>query len=425
MIVVTRRCDGRHMFLLSLRTYGTSLEMPRLLFKKSRGDVDEITLRHNSNEPALINHWQAVDLFSPHQRNRIEGQSLRNDRQRVSRHYRADRQWSGRAFAYCARKLAQNLKASDQSDQSALLVFNREVPNSLPFHQAGNQVERLVLVHPKQVCSHKLFNALIALFRHGCFRYLRKGPLVYWPPLSLSLYCCGDERSQGLVLRSVFLHLSQGPQLPLRSRLPRAHALFNHTQISIDVRGDDTRSLQSVARDWQKITKDQVPHRNDIAADPGQLRIETETRSGLEVRFGIVKLHRIRNIVIFVRNAAHQPEEESRVGDLVDNSRTCRESTGFDSKVGAAVGDAIARPIPPPDCAVVDPKRLQLRHQSLGEQFQRVFVERRSQEDPEPCYVLLKKFQYGALHPFPAEADPRAALSQFIARMACVNGLLE
>src|SRR5207237_5949964 len=92
-----------------------------------------------------------------------------------------------------------------------------------------------------------------------------------------------------------------------------------------------------------------------LAVQAPHLAVQSVARHIEKVVLSIVKGHKLCNVAKLFRQLDHQPQKERGVGHLVDDARARRQITGFYPECRPSIDDAVARPIPPPDGAIVQP----------------------------------------------------------------------
>jgi hypothetical protein len=71
----------------------------------------------------------------------------------------------------------------------------------------------------------------------------------------------------------------------------------------------------------------------------------------------------------------------------------------------AVVGNAVAGPVPAVDRSVMQAQRVEFGHLASGDHADRVFLELRGQDDPEPGDVLLEDLDHRFVDPVISEVD--------------------
>jgi hypothetical protein len=90
-------------------------------------------------------------------------------------------------------------------------------------------------------------------------------------------------------------------------------------------------------RERQELLHDQLVGGDRPSAEPVELGREAVARRREEVPERVVERHLARDVGMLLREAAHQPEPERRVGDLVHGRRPRRQDPVLDAQMRLAV----------------------------------------------------------------------------------------
>lgn len=123
-------------------------------FEYRFGEAKKVALGNDADEPASLDDGKATDLVTTQELERLEGRSRGLDRHDISVHHLPNRDRLA-GFAVPPGQLAEQGSMGDQSDQSMVLILHRHVPNVTPLHDAGNEVQDLVLIDGKEVGGHQ------------------------------------------------------------------------------------------------------------------------------------------------------------------------------------------------------------------------------------------------------------------------------
>src|SRR6185503_1292209 len=93
-----------------------------------------------------------------------------------------------------------------------------------------------------------------------------------------------------------------------------------------------------------------------FAVEPLKLCVEAVPGRPEEVHLRVVKRHSFRDVAVRLRQRGHQPGEERGVRNLIDHGWTRGQGAILDSQVCDAISYSVARPVPTPHSAVVQPQ---------------------------------------------------------------------
>jgi hypothetical protein len=175
----------------------------------------------------------------------------------------------------------------------------------------------------------------------------------------------------------------------------------------------------------QQPLEHQLAGRDVLVIEPGEVGADALAGRGVEVGAGLIEVHAPGHVVEAVAELDHEATPQRGVGDLVDRRRSGRHDAVLDPQVGLAVEDAVARPVPPVDRAVVQAQGLELRRHPAVEHRHRILVEVGADQGPEPGDVLLEDLDHRVADPAGAEADPGLLLADRAALGAGVDRLAE